>query len=361
MQRFVCLLALAAACAVLGVQCFVTPASPSNIPQGAPLPAHASLQQDQLLQVIVEDMENGKQLSGKHATDDELLDGRSGADISGCKLVLTGYTYDDLILLPGQIISGLNDVDLGANFTKNIKLQTPIVSSPMDTVTEAKMAIAMALQGGIGIIHTNLSIEDQVAVVRTVKKYKSGFSLNLIYIKPTTLLSDLDELRAQSGFTGYDFKEDGLMGSKLLGIATKHDTDFALNREAVTMDSLMTKLEDYATHTGSGTVGDYSKLMDKYTGDSKLMDQFAQEYSTYSSQSGDYQKFVQDYAGSLQHHISDKASDYSKYFDQVAGDLSNVMDRYMGQFGKSEMHSGKTALSQGGDFEKHMDKYARDS
>ena len=109
------------------------------------------------------------------------------------------------------------------------------------------MAIAMALQGGIGIIHTNLSIEDQVAEVRTVKKYKSGFILNPTCIKPTTLLSDLDKLRAQSGFTGYPVTEDGLMGSKLLGIVTKRDTDFVPNREAVTVDSLMTPVKDLVT------------------------------------------------------------------------------------------------------------------
>ena len=108
-----------------------------------------------------------------------------------------------------------------------------------------RMAIAMALQGGIGIIHTNLSIEDQVAEVRTVKKYKSGFILNPMCIKPTTLLSDLDKLRAQSGFTGYPVTEDGLIGSKLLGIVTKRDTDFVPNRESVTVDTLMTPLKDH--------------------------------------------------------------------------------------------------------------------
>ena len=76
-----------------------------------------------------------------------------------------GYTYDDLILLPGHINFTTNEVNLLSRFSRNIPLKTPFVSSPMDTVTEHKMAIGMALEGGIGVVHNNMSIEDQAAEV----------------------------------------------------------------------------------------------------------------------------------------------------------------------------------------------------
>jgi len=86
-----------------------------------------------------------------------------------------GYSYDDLILMPGYINFGLNDVNISTNFSKNIKLEVPFVSSPMDTVTESKMAIRMALMGGIGIIHSNSPIEEQAKEVHRVKKIQKRF------------------------------------------------------------------------------------------------------------------------------------------------------------------------------------------
>ena len=82
-------------------------------------------------------------------------DGYSAQDVFCSKHSFTGYTYDDLIMLPGQINFGVHDISLESHISKKIKLHLPLVSSPMDTVTEAEMAIGMALQGGIGIIHYN--------------------------------------------------------------------------------------------------------------------------------------------------------------------------------------------------------------
>jgi len=172
---------------------------------------------------------------------EQLLDGHSAEDIFESNMNKSGFTYDDLICLPGHIDFGVHDVKLENWFTKKIKLNTPIVSSPMDTVTESKTAIAMALEGGIGIIHTNLSVEDQVAEVMKVKKYKSGFIMEPICISPTMTLAELDALRRQCGFTGFPVTENGRMGSVMKGLVTKRDTDFVLNRETTLVGSIMTK------------------------------------------------------------------------------------------------------------------------
>jgi len=131
------------------------------------------------------------------------MDGHSAADIFEDTGNFTGYTYDDLICLPGHINFGVSDVVLGSCFTRAIPLKTPIVSSPMDTVTESKMAIAMALEGGIGVIHCNMSIEDQAQQVMKVKKFKNGFIMDPVCIPPHMKLSDLDRLRRECGFTGF--------------------------------------------------------------------------------------------------------------------------------------------------------------
>ncbi|CAK0830630.1 unnamed protein product [Prorocentrum cordatum] len=177
----------------------------------------------------------------------EMMDGHSGKEIFEDRSCKTGFTYDDLICLPGQISFGVHEVVLESSFTKMIKLKTPIVSSPMDTVTEHKMAIGMALEGGIGVIHNNLTIQEQASEVSMVKKYKSGFITDPVCIQPTMLLSDIDKLAASCGFTGFPVTDDGKMNSRLLGLVTRRDTDFVKNRASITASQIMTDFKDLVT------------------------------------------------------------------------------------------------------------------
>lgn len=177
----------------------------------------------------------------------QLLDGASAAEIFEGRGSRTGYTYDDLICLPGTISFGVQEVELDSMFTREIQLKVPLVSSPMDTVTESKMAIAMALEGGIGVIHCNMTLEDQVREVVKVKKFRSGFITDPVCITPVMFLSELDTLCAKYGFTGFPVTEDGHIGSRLVGLVTKRDTNFAQDRSTTRVSSIMTKVGQLTT------------------------------------------------------------------------------------------------------------------
>lgn len=179
--------------------------------------------------------------------DRELLDGFSAAEIIDNPQNRVGYTFDDLICLPGHISFGVHEVSIASRFTRRIKLQVPLVSSPMDTVTESKMAITMALLGGVGVIHKNMPAKDQAEEVRRVKRYKAGMITDPICITPEMTLAELDGLIASCGFSGFPVTEDGKVGSKLLGLVTRRDTDFVQDRVTVTVDKIMTKADMLVT------------------------------------------------------------------------------------------------------------------
>jgi IMP dehydrogenase len=151
-------------------------------------------------------------------------------------------TYNDIILMPGQIDFAPTDVDLTTRLTREITLRRPLVSSPMDTVTEHRMAIALALCGGIGIVHYNCSIEEQVAQVKKVRRFENGFILDPLTLSPDHTVQDVWDIKAQHGFSGIPITEDGTIRSKLVGIVTNRDIDFEPDRTRKLREVMSTDL-----------------------------------------------------------------------------------------------------------------------
>ena len=137
-----------------------------------------------------------------------------------------GLTYQDFLVLPGHINFDSASVSLKTKVSRNIELSAPFVSSPMDSVTETKMATYMALMGGIGILHHNNTAEEQADMVRQVKKFENGFITDPICLKPTAKVSDVLDIKDKLGFGGIPITESGTLHSKLLGIVTARDIQF---------------------------------------------------------------------------------------------------------------------------------------
>ncbi|CAO3591682.1 unnamed protein product [Absidia cylindrospora] len=151
-----------------------------------------------------------------------------------------GLTYNDFLILPGYIDFAANTTSLDSKITRNITLHTPFLSSPMDTVTEADMAISMALLGGIGIIHNNCSAEEQADMVRKVKKFENGFIMDPVVLSPTHTVADVKLIKETQGFCGIPITETGKMHGKLVGIVTARDIQFH-NDDSSSLESIMTK------------------------------------------------------------------------------------------------------------------------
>jgi IMP dehydrogenase len=141
-----------------------------------------------------------------------------------------GLTYNDLIVLPGYIDFEVDDVDMESPLTRNVRVKRPIISSPMDTVTEHRTATAMALLGGIGIIHYNNTIEEQAEQVRKVKRFENGFITDPITLSPEHSIADVDAIKSKYGFSGIPITQGGKLYTKLVGVVTNRDIDFEADR-----------------------------------------------------------------------------------------------------------------------------------
>ena len=169
-------------------------------------------------------------------------------------------TFDDVLLLPAASDVLPAQVDTSTMLTASIKLGIPLMSSAMDTVTESRMAIALAQQGGIGCIHKNLSVEGQAQEVQKVKKFESGMVVNPVTISPNSTLSDALGLMREHGISGIPVTEND--SKKLLGIVCNRDVRFADNpRQPI--HELMTK-ENLVTVKHSASKDDARRLLHQY-------------------------------------------------------------------------------------------------
>lgn len=173
----------------------------------------------------------------------------ASSDLQNRKIVMEGITFDDVLLIPQRSEILPSDADTSTRLTRNITINIPLISAPMDTVTESDTAIALAQEGGIGIIHKNLSVEAQAREVATVKRSANGVITDPITLGPDDTVGRAIELMHAHNVSGFPITEDGAddlrSKGKLLGILTRRDLKFADDnttpiREVMTKDNLVT-------------------------------------------------------------------------------------------------------------------------
>ncbi|MCK5438477.1 MAG: IMP dehydrogenase, partial [Gemmatimonadetes bacterium] len=149
------------------------------------------------------------------------------------KPIRQGLTFDDVLLVPGHSAVHPRDVDITTRFTRGIELNTPLVSAAMDTVTGARMAVAIAREGGIGVLHKNLSIDTQAAKIDRVKRSESGLIQNPVTLEPERPIAEARQLMDQFGISGVPIvRQDG----RLLGIVTNRDLRFEQDSRRLARD-----------------------------------------------------------------------------------------------------------------------------
>src|SRR5215216_7711021 len=157
----------------------------------------------------------------------------------------TALTFDDVLLVPQNSTVLPTQVDVSTRMTRNIRLNVPLLSAAMDTVTESGLAIAMAQHGGLGVIHKNLSIEEQASEVDRVKRSESGMIVNPITLGPGNRIHEAHDLMKKYRISGVPITDDGSKEGRLVGILTNRDLRFETNiarpiAEVMTADPLFT-------------------------------------------------------------------------------------------------------------------------
>ncbi|UTW45396.1 IMP dehydrogenase [bacterium SCSIO 12696] len=168
-------------------------------------------------------------------------------------------TFDDVLLVPGYSEVTAKDVSLKTRLTRDIELNIPLVSAAMDTVTESRLAIAIAQEGGIGIVHKSMSIEDQAAQVRAVKKYESGVVKDPFTIDSTATIQELVALTGKKNISGVPVLDNG----ELVGIVTRRDVRFEPNMDA-TVGDIMTPKDKLVTVKEGAPADEVRALLHKH-------------------------------------------------------------------------------------------------
>lgn len=169
-------------------------------------------------------------------------------------------TFDDVLLVPAHSTVLPNTADLRTRLTKEIALNIPMLSASMDTVTEGRLAIALAQEGGIGFIHKNMSIEQQAAEVRMVKKFEAGVVAEPVTVKPNNTIADVKRLTEENGFAGYPVVTDN---NELIGIITGRDVRFVTDL-SIKVEEVMTSKEKLASAKEGASREEVEAIMQQY-------------------------------------------------------------------------------------------------
>ena len=175
------------------------------------------------------------------------------------RLLGKALTFDDVLLVPAYSQVLPKDTSLATQFTRNIRLNLPLVSAAMDTVTEARLAIAIAQEGGIGIVHKNLTAQEQAAQVAKVKRYESGVLRDPVVITPRTTIREVMKRSDELGISGFPVVD----GGKVVGIVTGRDLRFE-TRYDLAVSEIMTPRERLVTMPDGTTPAEAKTLLNKH-------------------------------------------------------------------------------------------------